>query len=112
MTAKELAAAVLEAVSACPEFKDAAQKYLDSIGTDKEAQAGKILVAEAEEDICSIDNTIGFMASDLAKEIFGEEIAAQKLAHAKEIKEQGAVYCDCPGCTAAKAIIDNKNLFR
>jgi len=111
MTKKELAQAVLDAYSACPEFKAAAQAYLDAQGTEKEAEAGKMLVAEAKEDICSIDNTIGFMASDMAKQIFGEEVAAQKLAHAKEIKAAGAIYCDCPGCTAAKAIMDNENLF-
>ncbi len=108
---KELAQAVLDAVSACPEFKEAAQKYLDSIGTENEAEAGKILVAEAEEDICTIDNTIEFMATDLAKQIFGEEVAKEKHEHAKEVKANGGVYCDCPGCTAAKAIIDNKDLF-
>ena len=108
---KELANAVLEAVSACPEFKEAAQAYLDSIGTEKEAQAGKNLVAEAEEDICSIDNTIEFMQTDLAKQIFGAELANEKYEHAKEVKANGGAYCDCPGCLAAKAIIDNKDLF-
>jgi len=111
MTAKELANAVLEAVSACPEFKAAAQAYLDAAGTENEAAAGKALVAEAEEDISPIDGTVAFFETDMAKEIFGAEVAAQKLAHAKEIQAQGAQYCDCPGCLAAKAIIDNKDLF-
>lgn len=111
MTKTELAKAVLEAYSACPEFKAAAQAFLDAVGTDEEAALGKVLVAEAEEDICSIDSTIGFMQSDMAKSIFGEAVAAEKLAHAQEIKAQGAVYCDCPGCLAAKAIMDNKELF-
>ena len=108
---KELANAVLDAVSACPEFKEAAQKYLDSIGTGNEAEAGKNLVSEAEEDICTIDNTIEFMASDLAAQIFGADVAKEKFEHAKEVKANGGIYCDCPGCTAAKAIIDNKELF-
>ena len=47
----------------------------------------------------------------MGKSFFGEEVAAQKLAHAKEIKAQGALYCDCPGCTAAKALIDNEEEF-
>ena len=111
MTAKELAQAVLDAPSACPEFKEAAQKYLDAIGTPNEKKMAEILVAEAEEDISPIDGTIAFFATDVAKEIFGENVAAQKLAHAKEIKAQGALYCDCPGCLAAKTIIDNKDLF-
>ena len=111
MTAKEMAQAVLDAPSACPEFKEAAQKYLNAIGTPDEKKMAEILVAEAEEDISPIDGTIAFFATDMAKEIFGENVAAQKLAHAKEIKAQGALYCDCPGCLAAKAIIDNKHLF-
>ncbi|MBQ9516637.1 MAG: molecular chaperone Hsp90 [Eubacterium sp.] len=111
MTTKELAQAVLDAVSACPEFKQAAQNYIDTIGTDKEAEAGKILIAEAEEDIASIDNTIAFFQSDMAAQIFGADIAAEKLAHAQQIKADGAIYCDCPGCTAALAIIKNKDLF-
>lgn len=111
MTTKELAQAVLDAVSACPEFKAAAQAYLDAYGTEKEATAGKAFVAEAEEDISPIDGTIAFFGTDMAADIFGTDVAAQKLAHAKEIKAQGAEYCDCPGCLAAKAIIDNKELF-
>ncbi len=111
MTTREMAQAVIDAPSACPEFKEAAQNYLDAIGTDGEKKAAEILVAEAKEDISPIDGTIAFFATDMAKEIFGEEVAAQKLAHAKEIKAQGAIYCDCPGCVAAKAIIDNKDLF-
>ena len=107
MTNKELAQAVIEAQSACPEFKEAAKNYLDSIGTENEEAADKALVAEAKEDISPIDGTIAFFESDMAKQIFGEETAKEKLAHAKEIKSQGAVYCDCPGCTAAKNIIEN-----
>ena len=89
----ELAQAVLDAPSACPEFKECAKAYLDANEADKEEKA-KILIAEAKEDISPID-----------------DVAAQKLAHAKEIKAQGALYCDCPGCTAAKALIDNEEEF-
>ena len=111
MTTKELAQAVLDAPSACAEFKETAQKFIDSIGTDNEKTTWNYLVAEAEEDIQSIDNTIDFFTTDLAKQIFGEEVATEKLAHAKEIKANGAIYCDCPGCTAALAIINNKELL-
>ena len=106
MTTKAMAQAVLDAPSACPEFKEAAQKYIDAIGTDAEKDAAAALVAEAKEDISPIDGTIAFFATDMAKDIFGADLAAQKLAHAKEIKEQGAIYCDCPGCTAAFEIIN------
>jgi hypothetical protein len=111
MTKKELALGVLDAQSACPEFKQAAKNLLDAIGTDKETEAGKILVAEAEEDICFIDGTIEFFGSEMGIKLFGAEIAKAKLEAAKEAKANGAVYCNCPGCTAAKNIIDNKDLF-
>ena len=107
MITKELAQAVLDAPSACTEFKEAAQNYIDAIGSENEAEAVKALVAEAEEDICSIDDVIGFFKSDMAAQVFGAEVATQKLAHAQEIKANGAIYCDCPGCTAALAIINN-----
>ena len=107
MTKKDLAQAVLDAQSACPEFKQAAKNFIDSIGTDKETEAGKILVAEAKEDICFIDGTIEFFKSEMAVKIFGAEIAKDKLASAEEAKANGAVYCNCPGCSAAKDIIEN-----
>ena len=36
------------------------------------------------------------------------ELTKQLLQHAKSIKAQGAEFCDCPGCVAAKNIIDLK----
>lgn len=108
---KELAQAVLDAFSACSEFKEAAQNYIDSIGTEKESEAGKALVAEAEADIIPIDGAIAFFKSDKAKEIFGEETVKEKLAQTLKNKENGNKYCGCPGCAAAEAIINNKELF-
>lgn len=35
----------------------------------------------------------------------GEEVAAGMLAHAQEIKEKGAKYCDCAACTAAHELL-------
>jgi len=37
-----------------------------------------------------------------------EELTKQLLQHAKDIKAKGAEFCDCPGCVAAKNIIDLK----
>ena len=42
---------VLAAPSCCPELKDAAQKYLAALDTADEKAAGKILIAELEEDV-------------------------------------------------------------
>ena len=98
-----LAENALNAVSSCPEFKEAAKSFIDNPNDETEAA----LLAEAKDCISPIDGTVAFFETDMAKEIFGAEVAAQKLAHAKEIQAAGAVYCDCPGCTAAKDIIDN-----
>jgi hypothetical protein len=106
----ELAQAVLDAVSACPEFKAAAKAYLDASDADKSEKA-KALITEAKEDIALIDGTIDFFGTEMAVKIFGADVAARKLAHAKDIKANGAIYCDCPGCTAAKALIDNEKEF-
>ena len=96
-----LANNVITAASACPELKAAAQAFLNSPDDEKWAA----LVAEAKEDINTIDNTIEFFKSELAKKLFSEDVAAEKLNSAIKAKEDGAVYCNCPGCAAAEAII-------
>ena len=51
---------LLEAGSCCKEAKGAAQAWLDAVGTDKESEQAKKLVAELEEDIVPIDGLIAF----------------------------------------------------
>ena len=105
---KELAKAVLDANSACKEFKEAAQNFLDAEGTEKEDKAWDALVAEAKEDIIDIDHAIEFLKGDFAKQLFGAEFAAEKLAETEKAKSNGEIYCGCEGCTAAKNIIQYK----
>ena len=99
---------VLAAPSCCPELKDAAQKYLAALDTADEKAAGKNLIAELEEDVQSIDDTLAFFCSDAAKEIFGAETAANMAETARKVKASGEKICFCPACTAGKAILDNK----
>ena len=99
---------VLAAPSCCPELKDAAQKYLAALDTANEKAAGEILIAELEEDVQSIDNTLAFFCSDAAKEIFGAETAANMAETAKKVKASGEKICFCPACRAGKAILDNR----
>ncbi len=40
-----------------------------------------------------------------------EEAAKGIAAHAMEIKEKGALYCDCPACAAVEAILKKKELL-
>ena len=99
---------VLAAPSCCPELKEAAQKYLDALDTAEEKAAGEFLIAELEEDVQDIDNTLEFFCSDAGKAFFGEETAACMAETAKKIKAADGKTCFCPACTAGQAILDKK----
>lgn len=99
---------LLSAPSCCAELKAVAQNWLDCVGTDKEAEAAKKYAAELEASIVPIDGLIAFAESEHGVQVFGAEKAGQLAAHAKEIKADGAQYCDCPACSAAAAILEKK----
>lgn len=100
---------LIAAPSCCAEAKAAAQSWLAAVGTDKEAEETKALIAELEQDIIPIDQLIAFTGSEAGIKVFGAEKAAAFNAHGKEIKTKGAKYCDCPACTAVEAILEKKN---
>ena len=104
----QLVQALLDAPQSNPKVKEFAQSWLDAEGTEKQAELTKQLVSVAEQNIALIDETIGFADSELATQILGAEGAANLLQHAKDIKAQGAEFCDCAACVAAKNIIDLK----
>ena len=83
---------LMNASTCCKEAKDAAKNWLDAIGTDKESEASKNLIAEIEE-----------------AQVFGEETAKNVRSHAEEIKASGAKYCDCAACAACEAILEKKD---
>lgn len=93
----------------CDELKEAAQNWLDSIGTDKEKEAGKKYVLELQDSIVAVDGMLAFLPTDEAKAKFGEETANKFYEHAKELKIQGVANCDCPACTAALAVLEVKD---
>ena len=99
---------VIAAPSCCMELKDAAQKYLDALDTPNEKAAGKLLVAELEEDVQSLDDTMEFLYSDAAKEILGAEAVASMVETAKKVKAAGGRICFCPACSAGQAILDKR----
>ena len=105
---KEQTAALIAAHSCSAEAKTAAGKWLAAVGTAEEAEATKAYIAEREADIMPIDGLIAFAGSEAGVGVFGAELAKNILAHAKEIKADGAAYCDCPACAACKAILDKK----
>ena len=105
---KELVQALLDAPTSNPTLKEFAQSWINAEGKPEQEALTKQLVSVAEQNIALIDETIGFAGSELATQILGKEGASNLLQHAKDIKAQGAEYCDCPECTAAKLIIDLK----
>lgn len=100
---------LIGASSCSDEAKEAAQVWLDAVGTEKEAVETKRYIGELEEDIIPIDSLIGLAESDNGIKLFGSDIAKSIAAHAKEIKSSGAKYCDCPACSAAEAILEKKD---
>lgn len=105
---KELVQALLDASTSNPKVKEFAQSWINAEGKPEQEELTKQLVSVAEQNIALIDETIGFAGSELATQILGKEGAANLLQHAKDIKAQGAEFCDCPGCVACKNVIDLK----
>lgn len=103
--AKELMAAP----SCSAEAKEAAQAWIDAVGTDKQAEVTKNFIAEMEEDIMPVDGLIAFAESDAGAKVFGAEKAKGVAEHGKEIKAAGGKYCDCPACAAVEAILSKKD---
>lgn len=98
---------LIAAPTCSSETKDAAQAWLDAVGTEREFSETKKYIDELEADIMPIDNLINFAQSDAGSQVFGAN-AANVAAHAKEIKAGGAKYCDCPACAAVEAILTKK----
>lgn len=100
---------LIQAQTCSKEARDAAQHWLDAVGTDSQAAETSKYIAELEADIMPIDNLIGFAESDGGAQYFGADIAKNIAAHAKEIKAAGARFCDCPACAACEAILREKD---
>lgn len=101
---------LIDAPTCNSETRASAQAWLAAVGTEAEAAATKEYVAELEADIMPIDQLIGFAESEGGAQVFGAE-AKHVAAHAREIKSNGAKYCDCPACAAVEAILAKKDLI-
>ncbi|MBD5559150.1 MAG: molecular chaperone Hsp90 [Clostridia bacterium] len=99
---------MMASATCCAEAKEAGQAWLDAAGTDQEAKATRTLMEKLAEHVLPINELIAAASSPNASEIFGADKASALLAHAKEIKEQGQLYCDCPACGPAKAILEKR----
>ena len=71
-------------------------------------KASEKYVSVLEESIVDIDTVINLFTSDKGNEKFGAEMASQIATHAKESKANGAVWCDCPACSAAMKVLKHK----
>ena len=104
----QLVQALLDAPKSNPTVKEFAQSWFAAEGTEKQAELTKQLVSVAEQNIALIDEVIDYARSERAIQSLGEEGAAKLLQHAKDLKAEGAEFCDCQACVAAKNIIDLK----
>ena len=100
---------LMAAPSCSKEAKDAAQAWLNAVGTANEAEETKKYIAELEADITTIDGLIAFAGSDAGKSVFGAGVAPKVVEQAKAAKANGAVYCFCDACKAAEAILSKKS---
>ena len=101
---------LINAPTCSSETKASAEEWLAAVGTDREAEATKKYIADLEGDIMPIDMLISFAESEAGAKVFGgAEAAAGVAGHAKKIKAEGAVYCDCPACAAVEAILEKKD---
>lgn len=97
-----------QAGSATQVTKDAANAWKEAVAADSsdaavEAATNQLLdVLEGRPT--TIDDVIAF-AQGPAKEMFGEEAAANMLAAQLKRKEEGAKYCNCEACAAASELL-------
>ena len=99
---------LMNAPSCSKEAKQAAQNWLDAIGTDNQLAETKKYITELEADIMPIDGLISFAESDMGAKVFGADGAKNILNHAKVRKAAGAKYCDCAACAACEALLNKK----
>ena len=99
---------LISAPSCSREAKEAAQNWLDAVGTPAQKTQTQKYLAELEADVVPIDQLIQFAGSVEGREYFGADTAARIESHAREIKAAGAKYCDCPACQAAVAILEKR----
>ena len=103
--------AMIAAPSCCQELKDAANAWLETCDDGNKNQApAKALVKALEESITGIDDCIGFLASDMGKQIYGDA-QPEALAAAEAAKAAGSNVCTCTACQLANEILKQKDFL-
>lgn len=100
--------ALIAAPSCCAELRAVAEEWLKAVGTEGEKEASAKLIAELEEDVCTLDDVIPFFESEAGIRFFGEEGAKAQADAAKQAKADGGKYCLCPACQAGASILAEK----
>ncbi len=103
--------ALINAPSCCAELKTVGNDWLKAVGSAEEKTMSEKLIKELEADIQPIDDVIALFSSETGKNIVGEDAAKNMVAHFKEVKAAGGKWCDCPACTVAREILDNKSVL-
>lgn len=88
--------------------KDAALAWKNAVAADNSDEAVDTATTQLLDVLegrpTTIDGVIAFLQGP-AKEMLGEEAAAQGLAEQLRRKEQGAKWCNCEACAAATEIL-------
>ena len=107
----EKAKELIDAPSCYPPLKALAENWLKAQGTAEEKALGAKLISELENDVQTAKDSLSFFESESGRKIVGEKFASQMEAHFKEVIAAGGKWCDCPACSAGKAILDNKEVI-
>ena len=92
-------------------MKEATQKWLDTYNdTSANRKATDEFVAALEKAIMPIDPCIDFWNGQ-GKELYGAEVAAQKLQEAKDAKAAGSKICPCHGCALESELLAQKDFL-
>ncbi len=73
--------ALIAAPSCYAGLKKIAEEYIAALGSDREKDAGRKLVAELEADVLSIDDVLAFFESDAGEKTFGARPRQQLMRH-------------------------------
>ena len=102
---------LIAAPSCYAPLKALAEEWLKAVGTAGEKEMSKKLVAELEADVQKAADCLSFFDSEAGRKAVGEEFATKMAKHFKELVAAGEVWCDCPACTAGRAILENRELI-
>lgn len=100
---------MMAAASCSKEAKAAGEKWLALADHDDIKAETRALIKELEGDIMPIDGLIAFVDSPAGAQVFGKDGAKKMSAHAHELKDNGAGFCDCGACAAVAKILARKD---